>query len=78
MTVWFENGQKYAEVNHKDLAEDGRKHIERPDGLWTEWYENGQKAEEGKFVNYKWAGTRSDGTKYNWFDYFQKPSPELA
>ena len=32
-TAWYENGQKWVEVNYKD----GKK-----DGKGTEWYENGQ------------------------------------
>ena len=36
-TSWYENGQKYSEINHKE----GTKH-----GLQTYWYENGQKQVE--------------------------------
>ena len=35
--MWYENGQKEAEINWKDGKEDG---------LETIWYENGQKREE--------------------------------
>ena len=57
-TSWYENGQKYSEINHKD----GTKH-----GLQTYWHENGQKQKE---ITLKDGGKHS--TEIRWKKNGQK------
>ena len=45
--TFYENGQKWQEVNYKNG---------KPDGLWVSWYENGQKGLEGNFKDGKQHG----------------------
>lgn len=56
--MWYENGQKYSEINHKD----GTKH-----GLQTYWHENGQKQKE---ITLKDGGKHS--TEIRWKKNGQK------
>ena len=77
--IWYENGQKWWEVNYKDgevdgLAtrwyENGQKHYEAnykdgmEDGLKTYWYENGQKREEGLWTNWHENGRKNKEGNY--------------
>ena len=48
--TFYENGQKWQEVNYKNG---------KPDGLWVSWHENGEKRGEGnikdgKQISKKW------------------------